>query len=124
MIYSLENSLSELIDYKYKKILLPEDENYLNLHTTILNHHINHLTPRITEYLKQIPFNKIEQALLRVYLLKDKKILREYDFFLEKSLKRFEAKNSFIFKETIKKFKEKTKLKPTKKGFKKIKSKN
>ena len=50
----------------------------------------------------------------------NKKILFEYDFFLESLLNREDALNKKLFKETIESFKNKTGLKPSKKGFLKI----
>jgi 2'-5' RNA ligase len=116
LIGRLENSLEGIITYRDQKISLPEEENSINLHSTILKIP-DYLLPRTIEYINKNPLKKIEQGLLRVYLLKDKKILREYDFFLEKSLERNEAKDKEIFQRTMEQFKTKTNLIPSPEGF-------
>jgi 2'-5' RNA ligase len=113
MIDSLESNLEKIIQFKHPKI-----GNKINLHTTISEEP----DLSIIKYLDNMIL-PIDQYLLRVYLLKhhentkQKLILREYDFYLNRSLTREEAKDKELFKETINQFTKKTGLIPTYKGF-------
>ncbi|MDP2629066.1 MAG: 2'-5' RNA ligase family protein [Nanoarchaeota archaeon] len=108
-INSLETSLIGKIKYIQKEI---KEDNGRTLHLTISQGIPDFKVFR--KLNKQLP---IDQYLLRVYLLKNKLILREYDFPLERMLTRDEAKNDFLFKETINAFTEKTGLVPSQDGF-------
>lgn len=101
IIKNLETSLSKEIEYTSQKISLP-GEKETNLHVTILSKGTKQLGGRIKDILGDEPFSPIEQLVSRIYLLKNKSILREYDFYLRKSLTRFEAIDPFIFSETKK----------------------
>lgn len=110
IIHSLENNLEKIIQFKHKKI-----EDKINLHTTISEEKDTSIMKKLDEII--LP---IDQYLLRVYLLKNKLILREYDFYLNQSLTREDAINKELFKETIKEFQSKTGLKASPNGFIKI----
>jgi len=112
LIEAFENNLEKNVVYLKEKIN-PEKEK--NLHLTIMQG----IPPKITlTNLNSV--GKIEQYLLRVYLLKNKLILKEYDFALEELLTREQAKDKEIFQKTIQAFTEKTGLIPSPQGFIKI----
>ena len=98
---SLEKNLEDKIIYEEEKISKKR---------------ILHVTAYIgKDYKKIINFTNeknstIYQYLLRTYLLKNKKILFEYDFFLKDLLSREEALDKKIFKKTIEEFTRKTGL--------------
>ena len=110
IIHSLEGNLEKTIRFKH-----PKAGKEINLHTTISEE--DNLSIMKELYNKILP---IDQYLLRTYLLKNKLILREYDFYLNQSLTREEAKDKEIFRETIESFKTKTGLMPTPKEFRHI----
>jgi calcineurin-like phosphoesterase family protein len=62
---------------------------------------------RVKDYILTKPEPESTQYVMRVTLIKNSKILREYDFFLRKSLRRWEAKSRLILKGSFKKFLEK-----------------
>lgn len=109
----LNKNLENQIKYKFPQATLPGEENILKLHSSILTKGTKDLGNKIEILLNSQTFFPVTQPLLRVYLLKtheDKKnlILREYDFYLERSLTRLEAIDPFLFKETKKAFTSKT----------------
>jgi 2'-5' RNA ligase len=89
----LNNSLEEIINFKHPKI-----GNDYNPHVTISIEENENSLDKLDK--EDLPIN---QYLLRICLLKNKLVLREYDFYLKKSLARDEAKDDKIFKDTIKK---------------------
>lgn len=107
IIHSLEGNLEKIINFKHPKI-----ENRINLHTTISKEENLSIMQNLDQSI--LP---IDQYLLRIYLLKNKKILREYDFYLNKSLERNDAINKELFKETINQFQKQTGLTPSHIGF-------
>lgn len=105
---SLEKNLNQLIQYESKKI---GDKRVF--HATL---GMEKEPNRIESLLKEEVF-PIDQYLLRTFILKNKKIFFEYDFFLQKMLNEEESSNKELFKKTIEAFKEKTGLTPSKNGF-------
>jgi len=57
---------------------------------------------KVKEYIKTKPEPEFTHCVMRVTLIKNSKILREYDFFLRRSLSRWEAKSSSILSESYK----------------------
>jgi 2'-5' RNA ligase len=70
-------------------------------HATIAFKDIDKKFKQIKDFLENIRCPEIQHYVLRITLLKNARILREYDFFQRKSLTRFEALNKGIKKETI-----------------------
>jgi len=60
---------------------------------------------QVKKYISKKPKLKFRNVLLRVTLIKNRKILQEYDFLLKKMLKRREAKSSKILSRTFYKLK-------------------
>jgi 2'-5' RNA ligase len=108
IISGLEKSFGNNIHYANEKINLPSDENEINLHCSIIDKNANAYLDYIKNFVSQQKFPEQVQPVFRIYLLKNNFILREYDFYLKKSLERFDAINPFVFKETLSKFREKT----------------
>ncbi|MDP3965966.1 MAG: hypothetical protein Q8Q04_00360 [archaeon] len=106
-IESLEKNLSGIISYEENS---PSDRR--NLHATV---YIGENYKEIKKFIEEDFF--IDQYLLRTYLLKDKKILYEYDFFLQKLLNRENALDKKVFTQTIESLKNKTGFSPSKEGF-------
>ena len=99
IINSLEESLQENISFIHPKIFLPGEEK-TNLHCAIASRDVNEYYSDILQYLDRQDFEPLEQPLYRVYLLRNKLILREYDFALRRSLRRWEAKDPILFEDT------------------------
>lgn len=78
------------------------NENFV-FHSTIALKLPHHKYVGINEYVKKTQI-KFKQKLIRVTLLKNGLILREYDFLLKKSLKRNEAKSKQIYARTMRAF--------------------
>lgn len=110
IINDLENSLEETIKFRHPRIQTPEDKNSINLHSTIIDKITDEEYPAIQEYFNQQQFQPITQPLFRIYLLKNKFILREYDFALNQNLERFDAINPLKFHETAREFENQTGL--------------
>ncbi len=99
IIKELENNLEDKIDYLYEKASSINDEKELNLHFTIAKDIPKNHFLKIRNYLDSRMFAPMELPLHRAYLLKNDKILREYDFALKKDLDRWDALDPLIFKE-------------------------
>lgn len=108
IIYSLEDNLKDCTKFIYTRM----GDGKINLHTAISEEENISSMNKLEHSV--LP---IDQYLLRIYLLKNKLILREYDFYLNQSLIRKEAKSKRIFQKTIYKFKKQTGLIPTSDGF-------
>jgi len=117
MINNLENSLEENINFIHPQVRLPEDKNKINLHCSIISSGVKEYYSEISDFLDKQNFKEIVNPLLRVYLLKNDFILREFDFYLNLNLERFDAINPFIYRETEKAFEDKTGHKITKEGI-------
>jgi hypothetical protein len=102
IVSDLKHSLNEQINYCDGNSF---NESGINLHCTIVGKDVNPYYKDIMKFLDEQPFEKTKHPLFRVYLLKNSFILREYDFYLEKSLERFDAINPFVFDLTKEKFK-------------------
>lgn len=110
IIHNLEGGLENIIRFQHEKI-----GEEINLHSTISIEDDLTVLPKLDHSI--LP---IDQYMLRIYLLKHtdpKQILKEYDFYLGRSLKREEAISKDLFKDTIAAFTAKTGLKPTPNGF-------
>jgi hypothetical protein len=99
IIKKLEDNLEGKINYISEKASSPKDQNEINLHFTISRDIPDFHFAKIKKYLESRDFSPIELPLYRVYLLKNKKILREYDFALKKNLSRWDALDPLIFKQ-------------------------
>ncbi len=87
MINDLEKSLEENINFINPKIKLPEEKQKINLHCSIISKGVNKYFSEIDYFLNKQKFSKnITHPLLRVYLLRNKFILREFDFYLNENL--------------------------------------
>lgn len=99
-------------------------------HSTIAFKDIDNKLNLILDYLSKKKVPNIRQTLLRITIIKNGKILYEYDFILKRLLDRREALSKAIFRETIRRLKQKSpptktqiSIKPEKKSiWKKIKS--
>lgn len=80
-------------------------ENF-KFHSTIAFKDINLKLVQILRYLKNRKHPNIRQTLLRLTILKNNKILYEYDFLLKQLLNRRQALNRQIFRETIKRLRQ------------------
>lgn len=117
IINDLEKSLEKNIRFLNSRIRLPQEKNKINLHSSIISKGANKYFSEIKDFLKKQNFREMTHALLRVYLLRDKIILREFDFYLNENLERWDAINPFVFQETKKAFTKKTNLKITEEGL-------
>ena len=80
------------------------DKNPFTYHATIVLHDMHHKFNKIWNYVQTWEIPKIEQYVLRITILTERrKILKEYDFVLEKTLDRTQSLDREIFKKTIKK---------------------
>ncbi len=111
MIGNLERSLEKNICFINPQIRLPREKNKTNLHCSIISKGANEDFLEIEDFLKKQNFQEETHPLLRVYLLRENLILREFDFYLNKSLGKWDALNPWIFKETKKRLKKKQGLK-------------
>lgn len=99
IIKTLENNLEDKIEYLSEKVSSSEYKDEMNLHFTISKDIPESHFVKIKNYLKSRIFQPIELPLYRTYLLKNNKILREYDFALKKNMDRWDALDPLIFKE-------------------------
>jgi hypothetical protein len=72
-----------------------------HFHATIAFKDINKKFDDIWKYLQSRETPNIKQLLLRITLIKNQKILYEYDFMQKRLFNRAQAKNSVIFKRTL-----------------------
>lgn len=84
-----------------KTIGLADYEEHYPFHATIAFKDINYKFDAIYHYLQNKRTPHIQQYLLRVTLLKNNRILYEYDFLQKKLLNRNEARNKDIWRKTI-----------------------
>ncbi|MFA5484772.1 MAG: 2'-5' RNA ligase family protein [Candidatus Pacearchaeota archaeon] len=120
MIKSLENNLENKITYLSEKISdIGETNKYL--HVTVSKdfnpEEFNNIISSIDEYTNKYKFREMEHPLFRIYLLKNKYILREHSFALEESLYQPKAKRPFIFEEDKEIFSRKSGLKLSSDGM-------
>lgn len=113
---NLEKQIYDMIKYKHEKIKNPGDPS-MTPHVAIFKNRENENFKQALRELQKSIDLPIDQFLIRTYLLKDKQILREYDFCLERSLKRDETMDPATFRKTIDSFTSKTGLKPSPNGF-------
>jgi calcineurin-like phosphoesterase family protein/2'-5' RNA ligase len=108
----LEVKPSEILK-EFRWILSKKLQSFCNLnsydyerefifHSTIAMKLPNHKYSNLNEYVKNISKVRFKHKLVRVTLLKNGLILREYDFLLKKSLKRNEAKSKQIYLQSMK----------------------
>ena len=72
-------------------------------HTTIVLHNIGHKFNKIWDYVQTWKIPEIEQYVLRITILNERrKILKEYDLILKKTLSRSQALDKKIFHKSIK----------------------
>lgn len=83
-------------------------KNY-SFHSTVAFKDIDKKFPKIWEYIKSKEEPNINQHLLRITILKNRKILNEYDLIQKRLLSRREAKNRYIWKQTVNIFKDECK---------------
>lgn len=102
----LERLRVELVD-ELKEFcdLSPFDhEEPFKYHATLVLHDIHHKFKKIWDYVQTWEIPKIEQYVLRITILTERrKILKEYDLILEKTLDRNQSLDKEIFKKTMKK---------------------
>jgi hypothetical protein len=72
-----------------------------HFHATIAFKDIGSKFKQIWDYLQTKESPDIKQFLLRVTIIKDQKILYEYDFMQKRLLNRSQAKNGAIFRKTL-----------------------
>ena len=72
-----------------------------NFHATIASHIPSHKFEHIKYFIKNQQGISFKHVMVRVTLLKDKFILREYDFFLRRPLVRSLAKNKQVYSQTL-----------------------
>ena len=84
-----------------------------HFHATIAFKDISGNAGDILKHLKSLPEPDINQYLLRVTIIKNKKILCEYDLMQKRLLTRFQAKNKKMFTKTIKLLQERQSTLPT-----------
>jgi len=106
--FNLEWELTNKINFLESKPISPPNLNMRTFHCSVVSEGINQYFNEIKSFIENQPFPKTICPLFRVYLLRDKFILREYDFYLNKNLERFDAINPFVFQETVAEFKKKT----------------
>lgn len=82
------------------KSLHDNNENFF-FHATIALNDIHHKFDKIWRYLHSQIIPNLEQRLIRITLLKNGKILKEYDFLQEKLLNRSMALNRDIWRKTV-----------------------
>lgn len=103
----LEELRWELATRLMKYVELKEwDKNIkFSFHATIAFKDIDRKFPKIWRYLQNIEIPKINQHLLRITILRNGKILYEFDLMLKRLLDRREALSNRIWKKTILRFK-------------------
>ena len=102
--FKLASILKKITKTKSKEDV--KTKNQFSFHSTIAFKDIDYKLEKILNHLKRKNHPKIRQTLLRVTILKNGKILREYDFLLNKMLNRGQALSKNIFRETISKLKQ------------------
>lgn len=88
-------------------IMSPYDlEKKFNFHSTIVMKLRPNNLQEVKKFVETLPEPEFSHYVVRVTLIKNQKILREYDFLLRRSLTRREAKNRRILSETYKRLEE------------------
>ena len=90
------------------KSVYDAEKNY-SFHSTVAFKDIDKKFSKIWEYIKSKERPNINQHLLRITILKDSRILYEYDLMQKRLLNRREAKNRYIWKQTVNIFKDECK---------------
>jgi len=101
----LEELRCELLEQlnKFCKVSNNDTESNFKYHATLVLHDIEHKFNKICDYVQTWKIPEIEQYVLRITILTQRRrILKEYDLILEKTLSRDEALDSTIFKKTLK----------------------
>lgn len=111
--------LSKKLRSIVEKINSTDSNRKFYFHATIAFKDIDTKFNKIWDYLKTKTPPKYRQCLLRVTILKNGKILNEYDLCQKKLLNRTQAKSKKEFSKTIKQFKSKVKNFVEKKEVKK-----
>jgi 2'-5' RNA ligase len=101
----LEELRWELAKRLLKYVELKEGDKKFAFHATIAFKDIDRKFSDIWRYLKSKEIPNINQYLLRITILRNGKILCEYDMMLKKLLNRKEALSKRIWKKTILRFK-------------------
>lgn len=99
----------ELVEKLQKFCLLSENdkESHFTFHATLVMKDIESKFDQIWEYLQTWKIPNIDQYVVRVTIIKNFKILAEYDLLQRKTLDRFESLDREKFHKTIKKLDEK-----------------
>ncbi len=87
--------------FKITKTKKHDKKRKFYFHATIAFKDIDRKFDKIWKYLKKKEEPNINQHLLRITILKDKRILYEYDLLQKKLLNRGQAKSKYIWKKTI-----------------------
>ncbi len=95
-----------LLFKKVKTIGIGDYDKDYSFHTTIAFNDIEIKFGKIFSYLKDKKTPEIKQRLLRLSLIRNGKILYEYDFLHKKLLNRREATNREIYRQTVEKLRE------------------
>ena len=90
---------------KYAELKEEDKNKKFAFHATIAFKDIDRNFPKIWKYLQNIEIPYINQYLLRMTILRNGKILYEYDLMLKRLLNRREALSNRIWKKTILRFK-------------------
>ncbi len=78
-----------------------KNEDGFKFHSTIAFKDVNYKLKDILNHIQNKNHPNIKQTLLRVTILKDSRILYEYDFLLKRLLNRYESLNKNIWRETV-----------------------
>jgi 2'-5' RNA ligase len=90
---------------KYAELKEWDKDKKFSFHATIAFKDIDRKFPQIWRYLQNIEIPNINQYLLRIAILRNGKILYEFDLMLKRLLNRREALSKRIWKKTILRFK-------------------
>jgi calcineurin-like phosphoesterase family protein/2'-5' RNA ligase len=89
--------------YKFCKISKIDMEKDFKFHATIVLKDIQRKFDRIWDYVQTWRIPEMEQYVLRITVIKNQKILAEYDLIQKKLLNRTDSLDKEIFKQTLKK---------------------
>lgn len=105
----LENLRLEIAErlYKFCKTTKFDRDEEFKFHATLVLKDIQKKFDRIWDYVQTWRIPEMEQYVLRITILKNSRILAEYDLILKKLLNRTESLDREIYQETLKKLEKK-----------------
>jgi calcineurin-like phosphoesterase family protein len=104
---NLRLELSERL-YKFCNTTKFDRDEKFTFHATLVLKDIQRKFDRIWDYVQTWRIPEMEQYILRITIIKNQKILAEYDLLQKKLLNRTESLDKEIFKKTLKKLEKKT----------------